>query len=98
MRTKFTSLIHNTTPHSIQYIPKQQLDILDVSINLYTDTSMFYKHKTMLQTVAYTNSDALMNTIKAICNYINIYIFKKQLMFFYLFFQHGLLCSLFHLT
>jgi hypothetical protein len=72
MRTKFTSLIHNTTPHSIQYIPKQQLDILDVSINLYTDTSMFYKHKTMLQTVAYTTSDALMNTIKAICNYINI--------------------------
>jgi hypothetical protein len=71
-RTKFTSLIHNITPHSIQYIPKQPVDILDVSINVYTDTSMFYKHKKLIQTASNTNNGTLINTIKAICNYINI--------------------------
>ncbi len=72
MRIKFTSLINNITSHNTRFIPTDAVDLFNVSINLYADTIMFYKHKKMIQAASYTSRDTLMNTIKAICNYTNI--------------------------
>jgi len=69
---KFTSLINDITPYCSRYIPKSPFDLFDVSINLHADKIMFYKHKQMLQHCAHENTDKLLVTINAICNYVNI--------------------------